>query len=125
MPILWMERAAASGLAAMVVLIITLGPVAAVWGYDAREQGMLGDAGANPAGAVAGVMIALWWPTWAVGVAAAVLLVLNLASERVSFSTVIEGNRALVVARLGWAGRAHPVKPDEFIAATDGAGIVQ
>ena len=105
-PMLWMQRAAAAGLAAAVVLIITLGPVAAVWGYDAREQGMLGDAGANPAGAVAGVMIALWWPTWAVCAAVVVLLVLNLASERVSFSSVIEGNRAL--SWLDRSGRSAP-----------------
>jgi hypothetical protein len=94
-PIIWWDAGIAAGVSAIVVLIVALGPVAAIWRYDAREQGMLGDAGANPAGAVAGVMMAIWWPTWAVAVAAGVLLALNLASERISFSSVIERNRAL------------------------------
>ena len=94
-PFLWMDVFAEASVAAAVVLVTVLGPVASVWRYDARELGMLGDAGSNPAGAVAGVMIAIWWPTWAVGLAAGVLLALNLASERFSFSAAIERSRVL------------------------------
>jgi hypothetical protein len=104
-PLGWLDQSAEALTAAAVVLVITLGPVAAVWRYDAREQGMLGDAGANPAGAVAGVMMAMWWPTWAVGVAAALFFLLNMASERVSFSAVVESNRML--SWLDGLGRAQ------------------
>lgn len=94
--------------AAAAVLVAFLGPVLAVWGYDAREEGMLGDAGANPAGAVAGVAMAMWWPTWLLALAAIDLLFVNLVSEKVSFSAVIEGNPALArLDRLGRSGSAE------------------
>jgi hypothetical protein len=89
--------------AAIAVLVAFLGPVLAIWGYDAREEGMLGDAGANPAGAVAGVAMAIWWPTWLLALAAIDLLFLNLLSERVSFSKLIEGSPFL--SRLDAIGR--------------------
>jgi UDP-GlcNAc:undecaprenyl-phosphate GlcNAc-1-phosphate transferase len=69
--------------------------------FDLREEGMLGDAGANGLGAVVGTLL-LAGPMWLLWVAAAVLVALQLASERVSFSRVIEGNRVLRAAdRLG------------------------
>jgi UDP-N-acetylmuramyl pentapeptide phosphotransferase/UDP-N-acetylglucosamine-1-phosphate transferase len=69
--------------------------------FDLREEGMLGDAGANALGAVVGTLL-LAGPLWLLGLAAAVLVALQLASERVSFSRVIEGNRVLRAAdRLG------------------------
>jgi UDP-N-acetylmuramyl pentapeptide phosphotransferase/UDP-N-acetylglucosamine-1-phosphate transferase len=72
--------------------------------FDLREQGMLGDAGANALGAVAGTLL-LAGPTWLLWAAAAGLLGLQLASERVSFTRVIEGNRVLRAAdRLGRRG---------------------
>src|SRR5215218_7224697 len=72
--------------------------------FDLREEGMLGDAGANALGAVVGTLL-LAGPLWLVGAAAAVLVALQLASERVSFSRVIEGNRVLRAAdRLGRRG---------------------
>jgi len=40
----------------LLTLIVLLGPVAAVWRYDLGERAMLGDAGANAAGALAGMM---------------------------------------------------------------------
>jgi UDP-N-acetylmuramyl pentapeptide phosphotransferase/UDP-N-acetylglucosamine-1-phosphate transferase len=68
---------------------------------DLREEGMLGDAGANALGAVVGTLL-LAGPVWLLLAAAAVLLGLQLASERVSFTRVIEGNRILRAAdRLG------------------------
>jgi UDP-GlcNAc:undecaprenyl-phosphate/decaprenyl-phosphate GlcNAc-1-phosphate transferase len=72
--------------------------------FDLREEGMLGDAGANALGAVVGTLL-LAGPMWLVGAAAVVLVALQLASERVSFSRVIEGNRVLRAAdRLGRRG---------------------
>jgi UDP-GlcNAc:undecaprenyl-phosphate/decaprenyl-phosphate GlcNAc-1-phosphate transferase len=72
--------------------------------FDLREEGMLGDAGANALGAVVGTLL-LAGPTWLLWAAAAVLLALQLASERVSFTRVIEGNRVLRAAdRLGRRG---------------------
>jgi hypothetical protein len=69
--------------------------------FDLREEGMLGDAGANALGAVVGTLL-LAGPMWLLGAAAAVLLALQLASERVSFTRVIESNRVLRAAdRLG------------------------
>jgi UDP-GlcNAc:undecaprenyl-phosphate GlcNAc-1-phosphate transferase len=72
--------------------------------FDLREEGMLGDAGANALGAVVGTLL-LAGPMWLVWAAAAILVALQLASERVSFSRVIEGNRVLRAAdRLGRRG---------------------
>ena len=72
--------------------------------FDLREEGMLGDAGANALGAVVGTLL-LAGPMWLLWAAAAVLLALQLASERVSFTRVIEGNRLLRAAdRLGRRG---------------------
>jgi UDP-N-acetylmuramyl pentapeptide phosphotransferase/UDP-N-acetylglucosamine-1-phosphate transferase len=69
--------------------------------FDLREEGMLGDAGANALGAVVGTLL-LAGPMWLLWAAAAVLLALQLASERVSFTRVIESNRVLRAAdRLG------------------------
>jgi len=65
--------------------------------FDLREQGMLGDAGANALGAVVGTLL-LAGPVWLLLLVAAVLLALQLLSERVSFSRVIDGNRVLRAA---------------------------
>ena len=72
------------------------GPAAAVWALDIRERGMLGDAGANAAGALLGFVAA--WECGRSPAAIALLVVLlavNLASERWSFSRLIERNPLL------------------------------
>ena len=61
---------------------------------DLREEGMLGDCGANALGAVVGTLLATG-PVWLLVTAAVVLVAVQLASERVSFTQVIEGNRFL------------------------------
>lgn len=88
---------------AVSLAVFLLGPVAATWTYDLGERGMLGDAGANAMGAVAGMFVVAGLPLWALGSYAALLFALNVASERVSFSRVIEGNALL--RRLDALGR--------------------
>lgn len=77
------------------LLLFLAGPVIATWSHDLGERGMLGDAGANPMGAVAGMLIVVGLPAWGLVAYLVLLLGLNLASERVSFSRVIEGNGVL------------------------------
>jgi UDP-N-acetylmuramyl pentapeptide phosphotransferase/UDP-N-acetylglucosamine-1-phosphate transferase len=75
---------------------VLLGPVLAVWRFDVRERAMLGDAGANAAGALAGWLACIVLATWVpLAIYVVVLLALNLASEKFSFSRVIEGNAVL------------------------------
>jgi UDP-N-acetylmuramyl pentapeptide phosphotransferase/UDP-N-acetylglucosamine-1-phosphate transferase len=77
------------------------GAAAGTFPLDLGERGMLGDAGANALGAVVGVLL-ISGPAWLLWSLAVVLLGLQAASERVSFSRVIDGNRWLrAVDRLG------------------------
>jgi UDP-GlcNAc:undecaprenyl-phosphate GlcNAc-1-phosphate transferase len=67
-----------------------IGAALTVFPADLGARAMLGDAGVNPLGAVWGLGLALALETGGRVVAAVVLLVLNLVSERVSFSEVID-----------------------------------
>ena len=73
----------------LIHLIWMTGPVCAIWSFDAGEQAMLGDAGANPAGALLGLFavsgLFILLPIYVLAV-----LTLNLISEKVSFTAVIE-----------------------------------
>ncbi len=81
-----------------------LGPLLAVWRFDLGEVGLLGDAGANAFGILSGALLVLSLGPLATTGVALLLLAVNLASERVSFSAVIAGNRALsAVDRWGTA----------------------
>ena len=74
------------------IALICFGPVVAIWGFDLHERGMLGDAGANAAGVLVGWVLAnaliAWW--WALAAYVVFALALNMASEKVSFSGVID-----------------------------------
>lgn len=70
--------------------LVAAGPALACWPFDLGEVAMLGDGGANAAGALAGWMLAATLPGPALIAWAVIALALNLASERVSFSAVIE-----------------------------------
>jgi hypothetical protein len=72
-----------------------LGALAACLPFDLSERAMLGDAGANPVGAVLGLGLATSLSGAGRVVAIVLLVALNLASERWSFSRVIAGNRVL------------------------------
>lgn len=75
---------------------------------DLRERCMLGDAGANPLGALCGLAALAAGPTaWVRWVVLGALVGLNLLSEVVSFSTVIDR-----VAPLRWFDRLGSVRPD-------------
>lgn len=81
-----------------------IGAVVATVPLDLRAVGMLGDAGANPMGAVLGLGLVMASGSLVVLAAIVVaLLGLNLLSEKVSFSKVIEATPWL--ARLDHLGR--------------------
>jgi hypothetical protein len=91
--------------------IAGLGPLLAVWRYDIGEKGMLGDAGANSMGAFLGYLFATALPLWALAIMTIALLVINLLSDRVSFSALVARNR-LLNAFDEW-GRRRPEPPLE------------
>ena len=98
LPLLALSSAAWTVGAAAIV-----GALVGVLPLDLRERGMLGDAGANPLGAVAGLGLSLALSDPGRAVAVAVLLAINIASERWSFSRLI--NNVPVLARLDAIGR--------------------
>ncbi len=103
------------------LVVVLLGPVAAVWRIDLGERAMLGDAGANALGAVLGYLLTAALPlAWLAGVAAFVLA-LNLASERVSFTAVIE--RVGVLRRLDSIGRLPAASDDPPDGVTEDGGV--
>jgi hypothetical protein len=93
-----------------ILALFCAGPLVAVYRYDVTEIGMLGDAGANGLGMWVGVLFAAALPVAGAVVLALVLAVTNLASERISFTAVIEKNRVLAAVD-GW-GRAPGGEPD-------------
>jgi UDP-N-acetylmuramyl pentapeptide phosphotransferase/UDP-N-acetylglucosamine-1-phosphate transferase len=80
--------------------LVVLGGGAAMLWPDLREQCMLGDTGANVLGAAVGWGLVLALGSAGEWVALAVMVLLNLASERVSFTRVIDA-----VAPLRWFDR--------------------
>jgi hypothetical protein len=103
------------------LLALVFGPVFAVWRYDLGERAMLGDAGANAAGALAGFLLAWQSPLWLLAVLAVVLLALNLVSERVSFSGVIE--RVSFLRWLDGLGRLPADDPVPMEAPVGAPGV--
>ncbi|MHB8049717.1 MAG: hypothetical protein ACYDHQ_00665 [Coriobacteriia bacterium] len=105
--------------AALCMLLVLLGPVIAVWRYDLDEQGMLGDAGSNAMGAIIGYLLAVSLPTVWLAVVVVVLLGLNLLSERVSFSAVIE--RTAPLRMIDGLGRLPAdAQPGDPVSANSG-----
>ena len=86
------------------ILAAPLGAAVAALPLDLKAKAMLGDAGANTLGALMGLGLILTTDSegwlWAL---LALLLALNVASERWSFSEIIARNR--VLARLDQLGR--------------------
>ncbi len=88
-------KAGAGFLPVVCVLLACAGPVIATFRFDNLEIAMLGDSGANAMGSFVGFLFAVSLPTWLLGVVAVLLLILNLSSEKVSFSRVIAQTPAL------------------------------
>lgn len=103
------------GLSSAVGLAVVLGATAALLVPDLRAQVMLGDAGANVAGAALGWAFVTQAGGTARIVALVVVAVLNVASERVSFSAVIAATPVLrQLDALGRRADDHEVDaPDE------------
>lgn len=72
-----------------------LGTILACWDDDIQGRTMLGDMGANALGAVTGVALASHRSPKVASISAVVVTGLILASEKVSFSQVIEQNEIL------------------------------
>lgn len=84
--------------------VVVLGAMVALLGPDLREQLMLGDTGANVVGATLGLAVVMTAAASTRSIVLAVVLGLNLLSERVSFSKVIERTPPLrALDRLGRA----------------------
>jgi len=91
-----------SAVSVVLMACVLLGPVVAVWRFDLGEEGMLGDAGSNAMGAVVGYLLASALPVAWLALTAGLLLALNLLSERVSFSAVVDRVAPLrAIDRLG------------------------
>lgn len=81
----------------------TLGSSSAVASLDLKERGMLGDSGANSLGAIVGLGLSAGAAAATGWMIVVVLAALNLASERWSFSAIIE--KVPVLKWLDMAGR--------------------
>lgn len=88
------------------LLAAGFGAGAAVLPGDLRERSMLGDAGANAAGALLGVHLIATAPRTVRLAALAAIAAVTVASEKVSFTAVIEGTP--VLRRLDELGRRAP-----------------
>ncbi len=85
---------------------------------DLHERLMLGDTGANVLGGILGLVVVLECDRTTRNIVLAVLVVLNLASEFVSFSRVIERVPPLRwIDQLGRARAAPPIDPTDHTAA--------
>ncbi|MCL2655396.1 MAG: hypothetical protein FWD65_06855 [Coriobacteriia bacterium] len=97
--------------------LVFLLPMLVTLRYDLRERGMLGDAGANSSGFIAGAYIVMRLGLVGLAVYFAVMLALNLISEKVSYSQVIEKNPLL--SRLDQIGRIKQGKQTGKKESTD------
>ncbi|WGW13184.1 hypothetical protein LWF01_05285 [Saxibacter everestensis] len=77
------------------LLSATAGAIAGSWKSDLSSRSMLGDSGANAAGALLGVHTICTAPRWVRAAALAGIVGLTLASEKVSFTKVIESTPVL------------------------------
>ncbi len=90
----------------LVGVAVVVGAALALLGPDLGERLMLGDTGANAIGAALGFGVVITTPLEASAAVVVVLLALNLASEAVSFSTVID--RVPPLRALDRLGRREP-----------------
>lgn len=105
---------------ALLAAAAAAGPAVVCLRRDLAERSMLGDAGANAAGFVVGLLFAHAYSDVTLWVAAAVVVVLNVLSERVSFSKVIDATPALRAFDM-WGRRAPEDDGDDGVHGS-GAG---
>jgi UDP-N-acetylmuramyl pentapeptide phosphotransferase/UDP-N-acetylglucosamine-1-phosphate transferase len=89
LPVQAVVLSAVWGSPAAVIIAASIGGALAVLPFDLRERGMLGDAGSNPLGYLAGVGLYLALPLWALIVALGAVLALQVLAETVTLSRVI------------------------------------
>ncbi len=92
----------------LVVAVLAIGPMLACLPADLVEASMLGDAGANAAGFVTGLVVAHALNEFTLVTAAVAVVILNLMSELISFSAVID--RTPLLHWLDMMGR-RPLDP--------------
>jgi hypothetical protein len=88
---------------------IVMGATLGLFRPDLREELMLGDAGANPLGGALGFGVVLGFSPEVRTIALVVVVLLNLASEAVSFTAVID--RVAPLRYLDRLGRREPQVP--------------
>ena len=114
--IAYVPIAIVAGVGAVGVAVAPLmGAAVGIAPMDLRERLMLGDTGANVLGGVLGLVAVLELDRTSRNVLLVVLIVLNLASEAVSFSRVIE--RVPPLRWLDWLGRSPEPGPADHTAA--------
>ncbi len=84
------KRISLDWLEILCMVLACIGPLIATWHFDNIEIAMLGDAGANTMGALVGFIFSITLPIWLLIPLTVVLLVVNLLSEKISFTKVIE-----------------------------------
>jgi UDP-N-acetylmuramyl pentapeptide phosphotransferase/UDP-N-acetylglucosamine-1-phosphate transferase len=110
--VVYVPVALAAGTAPVgLALASVVGATAGLLVADLRERLMLGDTGANLFGAVLGLAVVLETSRAVRTVVLVVLVLLNAASERVSFSTVIDRTPGL--RHFDRLGRVRPDDQDE------------
>lgn len=88
---------------AVILLIFTLLPPLITWRFEAREEAMLGDGGANAMGAYLGALACIFLkPSWLPWLAL-ILFALNLIFDNISFSSLVD--RSAVLTRIDMWGR--------------------
>jgi UDP-N-acetylmuramyl pentapeptide phosphotransferase/UDP-N-acetylglucosamine-1-phosphate transferase len=93
--VLTLPALSVGGLPALFVAFPLLASTASEWQADRQARAMMGDTGSNLLGACAGVLGCAFLPPAGRGLVLALLIALNLLSERVSLSALIERTPAL------------------------------